>query len=518
MSGAGLVVARVLGAGAFHEVGHPTAVASSPDGELLAVAGDLGHAGSPVWDPGVRRLPLAVYRTSDLACVLLVNTRWPVGSLSFHPELPLLAAGTGQYDGGYFYEGELLLADLVTGRTRSVVESCTQVLDVAWLDARSLRVVLTPSTDDEEQVAHAFTAVRDDWGSPDLTFFPSRMSTAPLVGRPDPVRARLAVERACLDRGVVWSPRRQVRAVRALRDGRVLAALDGVAVECWDRAGGHWALPVDGHGTQVVVSPDERTALTNAVGRHDGPSAVTAVDLTTGRPLRDVPVDSHVVLVDRADGLVAARPATRGDHPGPLLAPDGRRVGEVVVGHYDLVNHYFDVRRSPHLLFLRGTSPKPWRRKWVVTPVDGGLRYLFPLEWDERRDGHLFGGPGAWLAGGGDGTGGSIVHAGTVHDGAGLLPGNAFVARRRYPKGKAEWVVTADHAPVALDADENHAYVAFASGEVVVLRNDDGAELARLRPEVAGHPVVPLSLCAAGGGRLLIGTFQGSVLDCAVTP
>ncbi|MET9793641.1 hypothetical protein [Streptomyces canus] len=32
--------------------------------------------------------------------------------MTFHPMLPLLTVGTGRYDGGYFFEGELLLLHL----------------------------------------------------------------------------------------------------------------------------------------------------------------------------------------------------------------------------------------------------------------------------------------------------------------------------------------------------------------------------------------------------------------------
>ncbi|MFE2520645.1 hypothetical protein [Streptomyces mirabilis] len=42
--------------------------------------------------------------------------------MAFHPALPLLVADTGSYDGGYFFEGELLLLDLETGMPTSLIE------------------------------------------------------------------------------------------------------------------------------------------------------------------------------------------------------------------------------------------------------------------------------------------------------------------------------------------------------------------------------------------------------------
>ncbi|WP_327129668.1 hypothetical protein [Streptomyces sp. NBC_01727] len=42
--------------------------------------------------------------------------------MAFHPRLPLLSVGSGDYDGGYFFEGELLLLDLETGSATSLIE------------------------------------------------------------------------------------------------------------------------------------------------------------------------------------------------------------------------------------------------------------------------------------------------------------------------------------------------------------------------------------------------------------
>ncbi|MFE4176854.1 hypothetical protein ACFRR7_33240 [Streptomyces sp. NPDC056909] len=41
--------------------------------------------------------------------------------MAFHPGPPLLAVGTGSYDGGYSFEGELLLLDLEAGTAASLI-------------------------------------------------------------------------------------------------------------------------------------------------------------------------------------------------------------------------------------------------------------------------------------------------------------------------------------------------------------------------------------------------------------
>jgi hypothetical protein len=170
---------------------------------------------------------------------------------------------------------------------------------------------------------------------------------------------------------------------------------------------------------------------------------------------------------------------------------------------------------APDLLFLQGQQDKPWRDKWVVTVdvPEGQVRRLFPLEWDESRSGHLFGGCGAYLH---DRAGPALVHTGEVHDGAGLLPGNAFVVRRAYPTGELQWVFTADHQATALDADGDFVYVAFKSGELVILHSENGVVHTRQELGVNGHLVIPLSLVRLGPGRLAIGTLDGRILDCSL--
>ncbi|MFD4757692.1 hypothetical protein ACFWOJ_01995 [Streptomyces sp. NPDC058439] len=94
-----------------------------------------------------------------------------------------------------------------------------------------------------------------------------------------------------------------------------------------------------------------------------------------------------------------------------------------------------------------------------------------------------------------------MVHAGAVHDGAGLLTGNAFVVRRSLGDGAAHWVFTADFPATALDGDDDTVCVAFNSGELVALRTSDGAVRWRQQLEVGGQPAVPLSLTLTEAGR-----------------
>lgn len=86
----------------------------------------------------------------------LLRSDYPVHTMAFHPTLPLLAVGSGEYDGGYFFEGELLLVHLETGTVLSLIEHDfgRQVLGLEWPHDRDLRVLMAPPDDWKDQKAH----------------------------------------------------------------------------------------------------------------------------------------------------------------------------------------------------------------------------------------------------------------------------------------------------------------------------------------------------------------------------
>ncbi|MFI8515346.1 hypothetical protein ACIGHB_29880 [Streptomyces sp. NPDC085460] len=144
----------------FAEVDEPALAVQSERLGLLAAAGARAYR-VPV--------PVAIYDASDLDCRFLVHSQFSVHAMAFHPALPLLAVGTGRYDGGYFFEGELLLVHLETGETRSLIEHeiGRQVLGLEWLDEQALQVLMAPPDDWQDKQArvegHVAVVHRGNW-------------------------------------------------------------------------------------------------------------------------------------------------------------------------------------------------------------------------------------------------------------------------------------------------------------------------------------------------------------------
>lgn len=121
------------------------------------MGGDLGHAqwsGTGTADSRWTGHRIGVYEQDGLRCRHLVRPTYPVRSLAFHPVLPLLAVGTGRYDGGYSFQGELLLIHLDSGDAVSALQYPREVISLEWRGETALRLVLAPC---------------DDWENPPLS-------------------------------------------------------------------------------------------------------------------------------------------------------------------------------------------------------------------------------------------------------------------------------------------------------------------------------------------------------------
>ncbi|WP_063898402.1 hypothetical protein [Streptomyces sp. IMTB 1903] len=526
-------VRRVLGGGPFAEIGDPAVAVADDRSGLLAVGGDLGSA---QWTGGPRGTGwsghrIGVYERDGLRCRYVLRCGRPVWALAFHPALPLLAVGTGCYDGGYFFEGELLLVHLDTGEAVSALEYEREVLDLAWRGPAELRLVLSPSEDWEGPVAHeqGHTAVvhRDDWGAVgpgDVLGEELDVPVAP-YDRPDrgPQARRLLTELAGAA-GREWSPRRRVWAVEALPDGRVLAALDGVLAESWLPSGERqWSVGDEEGGRQLLVSGDGASVWANAerLRRHappgwkQGGARIARIEVDTGRVLETVRPDGYAVLVPGGGRRMVLRPAgppSAGRERLSMSELDGAAAASgadvpqgAAADGFALFNHPFPVRRPSRPYVLVGDHEQ-WspRDLWVAAvDEDGTPRPLFPHGRPPAQD--HFGGPAVEIAQ-------SLVYAGCVHEPHARRPGSCYVVRRSLD-GAVLWEHRGDHRATALDSDGSNVYAADVSGALTVLDADTGTVLRRIALAVDGVPTCALSLAVAPQGQLLVGTADGRIVE-----
>ena len=363
-------VALVLGAGPFCEVGQPRVFASDARG-LLAIGGDLGFPQWAGFDAhgsvyGTRWHRVGVYSEATRECRFLVALHWPVNDLAFSPDDPVLAIGTGSYDGGFAFEGQLVVLDLESGLVVSLLAQEREVLAVRWAEG-GLRAVLSPATEEDPPELTAITIPRAAWS----TFNARRVNVSDCLVSPaetprEPSSSKSVQDLASVT-GLDYRPRRKVWAVERWGDD-VLASLEGVSLERWDQDGGlRFRMTTDGVGCQIVA--EDGVVLTNVeppwgppeTGYRRSPSIIERID-------PDSPTVSSPLPVGRADRPRSATAAggcshgtarwtgeRRGD--SELFAPASDQPEGVTLGGYDLFNHFVWIRDAPDLLIAEGDRP-----------------------------------------------------------------------------------------------------------------------------------------------------------------
>ena len=404
------------------------------------------------------------------------------------------------------------------------------MLAVRWAEG-GLRAVLSPATEEDPPELTAITIPRAAWS----TFNARRVNVSDCLVSPaetprEPSSSKSVQDLASVT-GLDYRPRRKVWAVERWGDD-VLASLEGVSLERWDQDGGlRFRMTTDGVGCQIVA--EDGVVLTNVeppwgppeTGYRRSPSIIERIDpdsptvsspLPVGRADRPHPLPPRVV----ARTELLAGPASAAATPScSHLHPISRRASRSA----DTTSSTTSCGSAmPPTCSSRRAIDRPVKHTWLVRleiqPVprrrlrlrrSPKRRRLYPLEWSPAHDGHIMGGPGAFVD---DERGASIIHSGWIHSPRGLQVGAAFVIRRSYPDGALLWDQRQDSQAVGVACADGLVYVALISGELLAYDAATGALRHKSQLEVDGHPVAPLSLACFASRCVLVGTMDGRIL------
>ncbi|MPN64054.1 hypothetical protein SDC9_211825 [bioreactor metagenome] len=69
------------------------------------------------------------------------------------------------------------------------------------------------------------------------------------------------------------------------------------------------------------------------------------------------------------------------------------------LGYYDFINNYIQINEKSELFFIQGIPKERHENQWVCTinPITKIIRRLFPLEWNEKLNYHLFNDGGCYF-------------------------------------------------------------------------------------------------------------------------
>ncbi|ADG76484.1 hypothetical protein Cfla_3613 [Cellulomonas flavigena DSM 20109] len=514
----------------FAEIGRPVRVLDDPARDVLVVAGDLGHTQWLGNGDGVSHYRVAVYDRSDLTCRQVAATGWRANDLAIHPSGRWVAVATGSYDGGYHFEGELIMIDLERGTSVSVLRAVREVVVVHWLDETRLHVELSPVHDDcaPEDLHDESFVLTASWGevaprSIELPAAPGGDVTATRTAS-DADTAHATLGAAAARTGRRWAVRRRVAVVAGRSDGSVLAAGEGVAAERWapdGRTSPVWrrGAPV-GAGCQLAPLTSTTVLTTVATPGPGGPatrgSEHDVLDVATGDVLASVRPGGPSISIVSCGSFGVLRgaapfPGREPTAPALVVGPDGSTLARLDLPHFVRDAHWFDIVDAPAPLVLTDHGTRPHVERWVervdLTPAGAATRRLFPLDWDAPRDRLLDGGPGAFVD---DAQGEAVVHSATAHEHPNRQ--RRFLVRRTYPTGAVQWVTELPARVTGVATSDGVLAVTTADGRLLLVDALTGATVDDVELRVHGQPVVPLCVSAYGDGRLAVGLLDGRIL------
>jgi hypothetical protein len=516
-----------VGSGRFSELGSVYRIKRLPQAAMVAVCSALGRMHWPGKDLSTGYAPfrLCLY-SEDYTRLLAVfdDASYPINDVAIDASGNSIAIGTGRYDGGYFFEGELLLWRWRNGESRSLLAESREVLACRFTVGGRIEALLRPSTDEDE--SEHLEAVYPLELNPELHPAHGLLDTLEpqaLAACRNAWKLGLAADEADLLTTEVqhmvrmgYEPRSHVWDCCWLDGGRLAVAHARCVVELWHLADGSSRRIVGaGHGVQLFKRPDQ-TLLVHEMRRPGAP------DCGLGRSELHEIRDDELISRYRSDvvrhfsmsrtGHMLARDVDYG-HDSPrrrprqdlLLRPSYEPVPVEGLGQFDVFNHPIRIDGADKLYFLRG-SPKEQHLQKFLCAIDGEGSVSEVAEWDNKER-HLMTAT-ACLSSKGLLTRAGYVHNPDPRQGEWVIDAQLIASARPLEwERRQKTMVTA----LALCEDRDVAVVASEDGLLTLIRLSDGVTVEEMELRV-DKMTTPATALAVAGNRVAAATMTGSML------
>ena len=526
--------------------GKITGVFFNAAGDVAAVASEfplLAHPRARAAYGGRRlRYRVALYRRDALVPFAVFDElQYPINDVAFHPTDTTVAIGIGSYDGGFLFEGDLIVWNWRDAHGTHVFHHAPEVVRCRY-NARGDELEAWVRPWDEE------------WGplaDPDTDFDPydtlfSVRVPAPATGSQpvdltiDPAAIVPADQRSADDttnpahgheaRLQAWfgvddcTPRDAIRDVAWLDDERFAVLHGAFLLQIHVRHGAPVAahsFAVAGRGAELLKSKDllvhvvETGGRTTPVARQDSRLYTLTRD---GLRLTQA-YDGEFTFSSTPQGRVLGRQNRfnlAGAPPSDVLLDlEARSEHRLDLGHYDCFNHYIGIRNAPQLFLLQGTPASSHERKFLcVVEPDGSVRRLWPiLKADNKPASHAMELCGAYID---DALGPGVVISGKHYSPNTTTTYAGFIYRKPLDRDREVWrrKIPASASAIVSMPDAGLIAAAFLDGTLQLIDAARGALRLHARVRVDQWPTVIFSMDARGRS-LLVGTVDGriAVLD-----
>jgi hypothetical protein len=519
--------------------GRITGAFASPDGCFLAIASAFPWLMNPparaAYGGQALRHRLALHRRGEpVPFATLDSLRFPINHVAFHPHEPVIVVGAGSYDGGWLFEGDLVLWNWMRGQTSRPFKKIPEVVHCSF-SAAGDRIDALVRPWDEEWGMVADAPQDEAFRSVYPVAVPYGMREAPADIDLDP-DARLnqsAQQRAAcieddaektlqrrleawfgaplLDRGAVWD-------VAWLAPNRIAAVDDNSLLDVHDldtEATQHFT--GDGHGVVILRStpPIVHCVSPRRAWPDDGPPRARLLAFADETLVEIGVFEGSYSFTSSHDGRILGRldrnSGVKPPHADILLTLDSGKVSRVDFGHYDCFNHFIGIDGAPALFLLQGTPASSHERKHLCrVRTKGGVERLWPiLRHDSHPASHALECCGCYLA---DGDGEGVVIAGCHYDPDTSAPRRGFIYRTPIRRHREAWRLQTAAACSAIRHLPHHGLVAaaFLDGTLMLIDAASGRRHAAGPVTVNGINSVVFSMDGLDG-RLVFGTFDGVI-------
>ncbi|RZF59029.1 hypothetical protein EWE75_24045 [Sphingomonas populi] len=442
-----------------------------------------------------------------------------------------MAIATGTYDGGWMFEGELLLWNWTENSWR---EPVSQIPEVVWVnfdpEGATLDLIVRPwdeewGGDPNGQEDDAFTRFYGantiaDWNVARSEFV---LDPAARLGD-DKLKILFAADESkkdahksvaawlkvpkLIERSAIWD-------LSWLGDDKIASVSNECLLQIDDLTGTKLSyVEGDGYGAAIVSSEPPLIHVAQRRIRSDSEVSSRLLAIQDGALVELGTYAGSYSFTGSSNGTVLGRLVRhhRGSASSDLLIDVATGVGVPInLGHYDCFNHFVGIDGAPANYFLQATPPDGHERKRLCRlDAHGNVESLWPvLDQDGSQASHAMECYGCFLD---DSAGAGIVLAGKHYDPNPSAPIIGFIYRKSLNADRELWRHPTTAASSAIVYVESLGIIAaaFLDGTLRLIDAITGAVRAAGRVTIGAQPTVIFSL-SANGYALAIGTMDGRV-------
>lgn len=342
---------------------------------------------------------LLLYNLDTLDIIGFVDDlKYSVNALSFHPTQNIIALGIGSYDGGCFYEGELLLWNYETNELNSIFTDNREVTKCAFRK-NGTKIVFTvnPTNDDLDYsdfldkeyeldipVLKKISleslkplSIADHRNNLTIEDYKSRLINS------DKVLANISQQKneAYIKKHLIWD-------ILFINKQEIGVARNNATIEIWNIETGtvkEIRLSDTGYCVELFLNSTNNSLLVNLWSKDfqsDNTNKLFSIDLLT-LEIQEVINCCHTISRSKNNYFLARQvdylDKTKKDF---ILSPNYQVIFEERLGHYDLFNHYLRIDNSELLYYVVGKPKRQHQNKVLcsINPVTYETKEVWQIE------------------------------------------------------------------------------------------------------------------------------------------